>query len=295
MKKTLHILLAVLLLAGLTATAQIQRGKKPKTELQSKSSSKSDSTKGKKLSGKNGSSHSSSMAQAEKDRIIQQAIEDMVYVKGGTFVMGATSEQGNDTFSFEKPTHKVTLVDYYISKYEVTQELWIAVMGKNPSEFKGNPHRPVDNVSWNDCQKFIAKLNHVTGKRFRLPTEAEWEFAARGGNQSRGYKYSGGSTLSDVAWHEGNSGKSTHSIGQKTPNELGLYDMSGNVEEWCNDLYGHYSNEAQINPLGPDSGSTIRVLRGGCWFGSSVYCRISCRSSDMPSYATKFTGLRLAL
>ena len=150
----------------------------------------------------------------------------MVYVSGGTFTMGATSEQGSDAYDWEKPAHSVTLSGYYIGKYEVTQELWKAVMGSNPSRFKGD-NLPVEQVSWDDVQEFLRKLNAMTGKRYRLPTEAEWEFAARGGNSSRGYKYSGSNSLGSVAWYYDNSGSRTHAVGTKSPNELGIYDMSG--------------------------------------------------------------------
>ena len=142
---------------------------------------------------------------------------------------------------------------YYIGQTEVTQALWEAVMENNPSHFKGL-RKPVESVSWNDCQEFISKLNSLTGKRFRLPTEAEWEFAARGGNNSRGYKYGGGSNLDDVAWYKENSGSRTHDVGTKLANELGLYDMNGNVLEWCSDWYGSYDNSSQTNPRGAESG-----------------------------------------
>ena len=159
---------------------------------------------------------------------------EMVFVKGGTFMMGATPEQGSDAGDGEKPVHSVTVSDFYIGKYEVTQAQWKAVMGKNPSHYKGE-NRPVERVSWYDIQKFIEKLNAKTGKRYRLPTEAEWEYAARGGNQSKGYKYSGSNDIGSVAWYTNNSGDRTHPVGQKQPNELGLYDMTGNVWEWCSD------------------------------------------------------------
>ena len=171
------------------------------------------------------------MSQAQKDRIIQNLINNMVYVQGGTFMMGATSEQGSDAYDNEKPAHQVTLSSFSIGRYEVTQEEWQAVMGSNPSWFKG-PKRPVENVSWDDCQAFIKKLNEMTGKQFRLPTEAEWEFASRGGIKSQGYKYSGSNNLNSVAWYADNSGNTTHDVGQESPNELGIYDMSGNVWEW---------------------------------------------------------------
>ena len=215
----------------------------------------------------------------------------MVYVSGGSFDMGATSEQGSDAYDREKPVHRVTLSSYSIGKYEVTQKLWEAAMGSNPSSFKGT-RRPVENVSWNDCQDFIRKLNELTGASFRLPTEAEWEFAARGGNSSRGYKYSGSNSMDDVAWHIGNSGGETHAVGGKSANELGLYDMSGNVWEWCSDWYGEYSSSSQTNPKGPGSGS-YRVGRGGCWNDTAWGCRVSIRGSSAPGDRGSEVGLRL--
>ena len=219
---------------------------------------------------------------------------DMVEVEGGTFTMGATAEQ-TGVFGDEKPAHQVTLPSYYIGKTEVTQELWQAVMGSNPSNFTGK-NLPVEKVSWDDCKTFIAKLNALTGKNFRLPTEAEWEFAARGGNKSRGYKYCGSNTLSDVAWYVDNSDNKTHPVAAKTPNELGIYDMSGNVLEWCNDWYSssYYTSESQTNPTGPDSGSS-RVRRGGSWNSSENTCRVSYRGNNTPSFRYNYLGLRLCL
>ena len=217
----------------------------------------------------------------------------MVYVSGGTFTMGATSEQGSDAYDDEKPAHSVTLSGYYIGKYEVTQELWKAVMGSNPSYFKGD-NLPVENVSWNDVQEFLRKLNAMTGKRYRLPTEAEWEFAARGGNSSRGYKYSGSNSLGSVAWYDDNSGSRTHAVGTKSPNELGIYDMSGNVYEWCQDWYGSYSSSSQRNPQGPNSGS-FRVYRGGSWSNNAGRCRVSFRLYNTPGGRDSYLGFRLAL
>jgi formylglycine-generating enzyme required for sulfatase activity len=216
---------------------------------------------------------------------------EMVFVKGGTFTMGATSEQGSDAESVEEPTHSVTLSDYYIGKYEVTQAQWRAVMGSNPSYFTGD-NLPVDRVTWGDVQLFLRKLNAKTGKKFRLPTEAEWEYAARGGSQSKGYKYSGSNTVGDVAWYENNSSSRTHPVGQKQPNELGIYDMSGNVFEWCQDLYGGYSSSSQTNPKGPSSGS-YRVLRGGSWKSDARYCRVSYRGCYYPHYPNTDFGFRL--
>ena len=218
---------------------------------------------------------------------------DMVRVEAGTFTMGATPEM-KEPWDNEKPTHQVTLTnDYYIGKYEVTQALWKAVMGSNPSEFKGD-NLPVESVIWYKCQEFISKLNRITGKTFRLPTEAEWEYAARGGNKSRGYQYSGSNNLSDVAWFEDNSGSKTHAVGTKQPNELGIYDMSGNVWEWCQDRFGEYNSSSQVNPTGANSGSD-RVFRGGTWFNYARCCRSSCRGNDSPYCCINDLGLRLVL
>lgn len=221
----------------------------------------------------------------------------MVGVEGGTFLMGCTSEQeptSEDVDNF--PIHNVTLSDYHIGQTEVTQALWKAVMGGNPSWFKGD-NLPVDQVSWNDCQQFIAKLNVLTGQKFRLPTEAEWEYACRGGNKSRGYKYSGSNNVDDVAWHKGNSDYTTHRVATKQPNELGIFDMSGNVYEWCQDWYGDYSANNQTNPTGPDKG-VYRIRRGGCWYNyyNKVRdCRSSCRGNFTASFNNYFNGFRLAL
>ena len=217
----------------------------------------------------------------------------MIAVEGGTFQMGATSEQGSDAESDESPVHSITLSDYYIGETEVTQELWEAVMGSNPSSFSGS-QKPVEYVSWNDCQEFITKLNELTGKNFRLPTEAEWEYAARGGNKSKGYKYSGSNTIGNVAWYNDNSVYETHEVKTKQANELGIYDMSGNVWEWCHDWYGSYSSGSQTNPTGPTSGS-YRVYRGGSWDYPARFCRVSLRGDYGPDYGDDLVGLRLSL
>ena len=217
---------------------------------------------------------------------------EMVRVEGGTFRMGATSEQGSDLWGNEKPVHSVTLSGYYIGKTEVTQALWKAVMGSNPSYFKGDD-LPVECVSWDDCQEFIRKLNALTGQNFRLPTEAEWEFACRGGNNSRGYKYSGSNDIKKVAWYWINSGKKTHPVATKLPNELGIYDMSGNVYEWCIDWYGDYSSGAQTNPKGPYDGSRC-VIRGGNWESYWECCSFA-RSNCDPDCYNNDLGLRLSL
>ena len=223
----------------------------------------------------------------------------MIHVEGDTFTMGATPEQGCDAKEDEKPAHQVTLSSYSIGETPVTQELWQAVMGTNPSYYKG-PQRPVENVSWNDCQEFIRKLYQKTGKQFRLPTEAEWEFAARGGKNSRGYKFSGSNNLSEVAWFGENSSHKTHPVKEKKPNELGIYDMSGNVWEWCQDWYddNYYNNSRGKDPKGPRIGS-YRVSRGGSWFRSwypdTRYCRLSHRNGGYPDNRETYYGLRLAL
>ncbi len=218
---------------------------------------------------------------------------EMVKVEAGSFNMGATPEM-QDPLEDEKPVHRVTLTNnYYIGKYEVTQALWKIVMGSNPSDFKGDD-LPVETVSWNDCQDFISKLNAMTGKRFRLPTEAEWEYAARGGKKSRGYQYSGSNTIGDVAWYAGNRSSMTHAVGTKQPNELGIYDMTGNVWEWCQDRSGSYSSSPQTNPIGAVSGAG-RVYRGGSWGNSVGFCRTSYRGFCIPDNRRYSMGLRLVL
>ena len=216
----------------------------------------------------------------------------MVWVEGGTFQMGATLEQGSDADSDEKPVHTVTLASYYIAECEVTQAQWRAVMGKNPSYFTGDDSRPVECVSWHEATQFCEKLSQLTGKKYVLPTEAQWEYAARGGKYSRGYKYSGSNDVSAVAWYDGNSGSKTHPVKQKAPNELGLYDMSGNVWEWCSDWFGDYSSSSQTNPTGPSSGSS-RVLRGGGLDGNAGYCRVPYRSNSHPSDRGYDCGFRV--
>ena len=253
---------------------------------------------------------------------------EMVAVKGGTFTMGCTREQGGDCDDDERPSHSVTLSDYYIGKYEVTVALFRAFVNEtgyrtdadkggwsyiwNGSEWEkksgvnwrcdvngkvrgsSEDNHPVIHVSWNDAVEFCNWLKQKTGANFRLPTEAEWEYAARGGAKSRGYKYSGSNSIGDVAWYGDNSGSKTHAVGTKSPNELGIYDMSGNVWEWCEDWYGDYSGGSQTNPKGPSSGSS-RVRRGGsCYYGVKN-CRVSYRSSDSPDNSDSFLGFRVVL
>ena len=217
----------------------------------------------------------------------------MVWVEGGTFHMGATSEQSENAWDDENPVHSVTLSGYYIGKTEVTQALWKTVMGSNPSSFKGD-NLPVECVSWDDCQEFIRKLSALTGQNFRLPTEAEWEFACRGGNNSRGYKYSGSNDIDSVAWYKDNSGGNTHPVATKLSNELGIYDMSGNVWEWCSDWYGFYSRDSQDNPTGPASGDD-RVMRGGGFSSYADETLLHTRNYGNPAKCYNNFGFRLAL
>ena len=214
----------------------------------------------------------------------------MKRVEGGSFQMGNASD---DAYKDEKPVHKVTVSAFYLGETEVTQALWEAIMGDNPSRFKGGKH-PVENVSWNDCNEFILKLNEITGYQFCLPTEAEWEYAARGGKKGHGYKYAGKNTIKSIAWYIENSDNKTHTVKGKSPNELGLYDMSGNVWEWCSDWYDKYSRESQTNPQGSYSG-IYPVLRGGCWNSNDWYCRVSNRSYNNPKFSDDGYGFRLAL
>lgn len=256
----------------------------------------------------------SAMAQETQTITVNGVTFNMIKVEGGTFKMGA-----NDIIadSDEQPVHSVTLDDYYIGETEVTQELWEAVMGttieqqrQKAEEYLGfdcdlygqGSTYPMYYISWEECQEFIAKLNQLTGKEFCLPTEAEWEYAARGGNKSRGYKYAGSNSIDEVAWFDDNAcdvvGKNspdygTHPVGTKSPNELGLYDMSGNVYEWCSDWYGEYLSSSQTNPTGPTSGS-YRVLRGGIWIYGAPFCRVSDRFINFPDYRY-YGGFRLAL
>ena len=219
----------------------------------------------------------------------------MVAVAGGTFTMGATSEQGSDYDSDERPIHQVTLSDFSIGETEVTEGLWTAVMGSNPSANKKGDNYPVECVTWNDCQTFISKLNSLTGETFRLPTEAEWEFAARGGNRSQGYTYAGGNTVGEVAWYPDNAGSAKHPVGGKAANELGLKDMSGNVFEWVSDVKGDYPGTAVTNPTGPGTvtDATRRVQRGGSWNYGVKFCRTTARAFAPATSAYNDCGLRL--
>ena len=252
-----------------TTLPQQSQPQQPIEQVQAVASMESPSTSSASLNAVGSSTSGSVITIPVRDGI---SIE-MVKVEAGSFDMGATPEMDNP-YENEKPVHRVTLTnDFYIGKYEVTQKLWKAVMRSNPSYFKGDD-LPVEGVSWNDCQAFISELNAMTGKRFRLPTEAEWEYAARGGNKSRGYQYSGSNTLGDVAWYKGNSGSKTHVVGEKLSNELGIFDMSGNVWERCQNLTN---------------------LVGGGWDTVDRFSRCSYRDSVKTYYSVGSLGLRLAL
>lgn len=234
---------------------------------------------------------------------------DMVYVECGTFQMGATPEQGLEAGFDERPAHEVRLTkNYYIGKYEVTQELWKEVMGTTVAQQRDKhryrstsgvgPDYPMYYVSWKEAQEFCEKLSQLTGKRYALPTEAQWEYAARGGAKSKGYKYSGSNDVDKVAWHYSNSGlgEETHPVGKKRPNELGIYDMSGNVWEWCCDWYGKYSKEEQTDPTGPTPiRGDGRVLRGGSCKGGEEHCRVSNRSLGVPGEVRLNWGFRVVM
>ena len=252
--------------------------------------------------------HWSSSVTPKQKEILSRLVGNMVQVEGGRFQMGGTPEQGSDANDWEKPVHEVTLSDYYMGKYEVRQSEWEVVMGSNPSRFKGED-LPVEGVSWSDCHEFIERLNALTGLSFKLPTEAQWEYAARGGRLSKGYKYSGSNNLGEVGWYWKNSGDRvltgkwdsnevdrdhcrTHQVGEKQPNELSLYDMSGNVWEWCEDWYEYYSVTSQRDPLGAASGF-YRVIRGGSWSDAVRFCRVSSRSSNVPVHCSFNLGFRL--
>jgi formylglycine-generating enzyme required for sulfatase activity len=216
----------------------------------------------------------------------------MVFIQGGNFMMGSDSEKHERWEPLKPKQRQVTVGDYYLSKYEVTQAFWEDVMGFNPSHFSGCINCPVENVSWNEIQKFLKKLNQMTGKKYRLPTEAEWEYAARGGKNGKGYKYAGANELEKIAWHTDNSVKKTHPVGKLQPNELGIYDMSGNVWEWCSDAFD--ANDFSVNEAELTSG-TYRVLRGGCWSTDADYSGVAYRNAAHLATSDTVCGFRLVL
>jgi formylglycine-generating enzyme required for sulfatase activity len=217
----------------------------------------------------------------------------LIWVEGGTFVMGCNTDEDNNCEKDEFPTHKVKLDGFYIGKYEITQIQWYVVMNDNPSRVIGDD-MPVTNVNWHDAQQFVQRLNARTGQKYRLPTEAEWEYAARGGYKHSKYKYSGSNNVNTVAWNAENGGDSIHPVGKKMQNNLNIYDMSGNVYEWCSDWYGAYGNDADRSPTGPLTG-TARVVRGGFWHDAPRRCRVSDRDQLSPDLKLPAVGLRLVL
>lgn len=231
--------------------------------------------------------------------IISEIESNMITVTGGSFMMGCTKEQTGkgdwDCDENEMPIHSVTISDFRMSKYELTQAQWMAVMGSNPSAFNGCDKCPVESISWNEVQEFIRKLNEITGLRFRLPTEAEWEFAARGGTKSKGYRYSGSNNLDDVGWAGEYCENKTYLVGQKLPNEIGLFDMTGNVGECCSDWYqdNYYFLGEQVDPTGPEEGY-YRIVRGGSFRVNDWGSRLSNRGLVSPSDRYPVYGFRLA-
>ena len=230
----------------------------------------------------------------EQKVALHKLIEDLVCVEGGRCEIGATQEQERDAYEWEKPVHKVVLSNFRITKHLVTQEIWSSIMPYNNSLNKSEKNLPVENVTWEECDEFIKTINEMTGLSFKLPTEAQWEYAARGAAKNRGKKYSGDNCACDVAWFDENSNKRTHSVGEKRANELGIYDMSGNVWEWCSDWYDVYDTQIVTDPVGAASG-TRKVLRGGCANTASGNCRVSYRIGRNVKYKDGFLGFRLVL
>ncbi|MCX6244292.1 MAG: SUMF1/EgtB/PvdO family nonheme iron enzyme [Bacteroidetes bacterium] len=216
---------------------------------------------------------------------------ELIFVRGGSFKMG-TIRGVKD----EQPGHVVTLDDFYIGKFEVTQNQWKQIMDQDTSKryIMNCGNCPTERVSWYNVMEFIEKLNLETGLNYRLPTEAEWEYAAKGGKLSKGFAFSGSDTIDVVAWKDGNAGNTTHPVGKKKPNELGIYDMTGNVFEWCSDWYSPtwYEVSEKKNPAGPEAG-TFRVMRGGSWFHDHTGLRITEREKGNPSYRYGYVGFRL--
>ena len=228
---------------------------------------------------------------------LQQQQRQMVRVEGGTFTMGCTEEdfKKNNCDDDEALAHRVEVGSFAISKYEVTQELWHAVMGKNPSKLQGCAQCPVESVSWDDVQTFLTELNLLTGEQYRLPTEAEWEYAARGGLHSLGYRYAGSNEVESVGWYAGNSKSRMHPVGQKEPNELGLYDMSGNVWEWVQDCWNSGSEGEPGAGKALERGDCrLRVLRGGSWYNFPVYLRSAVRLRYVAGDRNYDLGFRVA-
>ena len=290
MKKV--IIISLLSFIAMNSIAQASGGQiKRKMPVKTMSRKKNDNTPQKQVSKMTPTQQSPTVTNSDlnKNEIINGIVKNMVFVKGGSFYMGGTREQGSDRNDNEMPAHEVTVSTYYINKYEVTIEEWNTIMDISWADHK-NDHKPIGNITWNQCQEFIIRLNSLTGKRFRLPTEAEWEYAARGGNNSCNYKYSGSNNYNEVV----SIGKSN--VGSKKANELGLYDMSGSVWEWCQDRYGSYSSSShkQHNPTGPTIGDA-RVIKGGGYVSPPEEFRVSKRFGLDPNKTSMTLGFRLAL
>ncbi len=268
--------------------AEIEKVKKEKEQATAKVEQKRVVAESKPATAISTASSSTPMGKTHTDPTVGM---EFVLVPGDCFQMGHTFGTGRPD---EKPVHEVCVDGFYMGKYEVTQGQYRTITGNNPSRFNKGDNYPVEKVSWNDAQGFIRSLNGKTGGIYRLPTEAEWELAARSGGRSE--KYAGGNDIDAVAWYESNSGGSTHPVGQKQPNSLGLYDMSGNIWEWCGDWYdkGYYGKSPRNNPEGPSSGSD-RVIRGGSWNNDPGYVRAAYRYRDAPDYADIYLGFRLVL
>jgi len=242
---------------------------------------------------------------------LHPAEPEMIFVQGGTFRMGCTAEQGDDCWDEEKPVHQVTVSSFSMGKYEITQRQWESLMGTTiwqqrdkaaNDRYEEPDHLPIHGdgkdypvyyVSWDDAQEFITRLNAATGKQYRLPTEAEWEYAARGGAKSNGFKYSGSNHLDEVAWYWDNNSETAHPVGEKMPNELGIYDMSGNVWEWCHSWYENYAYSSKSYSENAPAG-TPRTVRGGSWYNVAEDARVSFRNSDLPENRRALVGFRLA-
>ncbi len=240
-----------------------------------------------------------SLRAAAQDSVVRVEVPngpviEMVYVEGGTFTMGSNDAKGvANHYEATRPEHEVEVSSFFMGRYEVTQALWTALMGENPSNFRGSEQLPVENITWTQAQEFCMLLSQMTGRRFRLPTEAEWEFAARGGKD---YAFAGceRNGLDSCAWYCVNSEGRTHEVGRLRPNALGLYDMSGNVAEWCGDWMGVYSEARQSNPRGPQAGDS-RIVRGGHYYSTSSSCAVFDRGWYVPTGKTEYYGLRLVM
>ncbi len=242
--------------------------------------------------------HSSQKAEpldAKTAEIVKEIDAQMIAVKGGNFTMGCVNQQDTECINWEKPRHTVTISDFKIGKFDVTQKQWKVIMGTTPSG-KYCPECPVVNVTWFEAQEFINKLNQLTGKNYRLPTEAEWEYAAKGGSKSHGFRYSGSDDASQVAWYDSIISKEIHPVGTKKSNELGVYDMSGDVWQWCSDWFDakYYMASPSNNPMGPST-TKVKVVRGGSWWGPMRDCRTANRDNFPPESKDDDVGFRLVI